>query len=213
MKFIYFDVANTLLGKPDIFVFFKKILKKHNIEIPLKDIIQNHKICSELIKFPDKTNNEFYHHFNSEVLLSLGIIPTKQILDEIFKSCSYLLWIPFEDTSFLSKTPIKKGILSNWDKSLENKLQEHFNCSFDIILGSEKEGICKPNKAFFKRAIEEAQQFNPTEIFFIGDSLKLDIEPALELGIRAILIDRDNIYPYYNGEKISNLHELKSLIK
>lgn len=211
MKFIYFDVANTLLGKPNVYELFKSALNKHKVTIPINDIIKNHKLCSELIKFPDKTNNDFYRHFNSEVLFSLGIIPTKELLDDIFKSCTYLPWKPFEDTSYLSEIKLQKGILSNWDKSLETKLTQYFNCTFDIILGSEKEGICKPNKLFFEKAVAQAKELKASEIFFVGDSIKLDIEPALQLGIRAILIDRDNIYPHYSGEKISSLHQLKSI--
>jgi len=212
MKFIYFDVANTLLGKPDVYHNIKDTLNNHKIEVDLVDIIKNHKLCSEIIKFPDKTSSSFYRFFNSELLLSLGIIPRIELLDDIFKSCSYLPWKPFEDTSLLSEVKIRKGILSNWDMSLESKLQECFNCSFDVILGSEKEGVCKPSDQFFIKAIEHAQLFNTSEIFFVGDSLKLDIEPALKLGIRAILIDRDNVFPYYSGEKINDLSQLKAII-
>ncbi len=48
-------------------------------------------------------------------------------------------------------------------------------------------------------------------IFFIGDSIQLDITPAKNLGMKAYLIDRDNVYPEFT-ERITGLNELKNLI-
>ena len=45
---------------------------------------------------------------------------------------------------------------------------------------------------------------------FIGDSIKLDMQEALNQGLRAVMIDRDDAYPYYPGERIRNLTELQS---
>jgi hypothetical protein len=36
----------------------------------------------------------------------------------------------------------------------------------------------------------------------------LDIFPALDMGINAILIDRNNDYPFYRGKKMHSLGEL-----
>ena len=68
-------------------------------------------------------------------------------------------------------------------------------------------GYRKPDPRFFRHALAQLS-LAPEEVLFIGDSLKLDIEPALDLGIRAVLIDRDGLYPYYKGEKIGSIGEL-----
>ena len=51
----------------------------------------------------------------------------------------------------------------------------------------------------------------PEEIIYIGDSLKLDIEPAFKLGMKPYLIDRNNDYPF-SSYTISSLTQLKEII-
>ena len=102
MKMVFFDVANTLLYKPDLFPNIQRTLEDHGIKIKLRDIAQTHKMLSEVIKFPDKTSSEFYQHFNTELLYALGVIPSESLVDAIFNNCKYLPWKAFEDTRFIS---------------------------------------------------------------------------------------------------------------
>ena len=66
--------------------------------------------------------------------------------------------------------------------------------------------MAKPSLEFYKRALEKIP-FKADEVLYIGDSIKLDMEPAISLGIETLIIDRDNFYP--NLEKrISSLNEI-----
>ena len=89
-KYVLFDVAGTLLHKPSFFDKILSILKNKGYKISKDDLIFKHKLLSETIKFPDRTNEEFYNIFNSELLYSLGILPDNGLLNEIFTNCSYL---------------------------------------------------------------------------------------------------------------------------
>jgi FMN phosphatase YigB (HAD superfamily) len=211
IKYIFFDVANTLLYKPDVFLNISKIFQKHGLQIEKSEIISKHKALSEIIEFPDKTSQEFYNKFNTNFLFLLGIIPSQQLIDEIFFSCKNLPWIPFEDTIVLNQISMKMGIISNWDLSLSDKLMSCFNFNFDQIIGSASNGLKKPSVEFYKFAIQKVN-IKPENILYIGDSLNLDIKPALEVGMNAVLIDRDNFYKNYNGLKISNLNQLNKFI-
>ena len=133
------------------------------------------------------------------------------MLDDVFTACTYLPWKPFKDTEALNELQDSIGIISNWDTSLPDKLKSFFTIEFSPIIGSEKIKICKPDPRIFEFAINEVG-FKPEEIVFVGDSLKLDIEPALSMGIDAILVDRYNDYPYYKGKKISSFSEIKQYI-
>ena len=130
MKFIYFDVANTLLHKPELWGKLLKSISKHSDFNDIKLVKQNHKLLSESIKFPDKTSKVFYRSFNAELLYSLGIIPTEVLLDDIFNNCTYLDWAPFEDISYLSEITCSTGVISNWDNTLKNKLQSFIDINF-----------------------------------------------------------------------------------
>lgn len=65
----------------------------------------------------------------------------------------------------------------------------------------------KPNREIF---IEACGQYNPEECLMIGDNLKLDIEPAKELGLNVIWITDQKDCSNY--QKISDIEELKELL-
>ena len=210
-KYIFFDVANTLLYKPELFIKINQVLIKHGYQVEIKYLKKVHKLLSETITFPDKTSKDFYHQFNAELLYVIGILPTNKLLEDIFLACTYMEWHPFADTDFLNQISIPIGVISNWDTSLESKLKSYFNCDFFAIYGSQKEGLKKPSLDFYKKAIEKLE-CSPNEILYVGDSIKLDTEPARKLGIEAILVDRENVFPYYKESKINSLHQLSTFL-
>lgn len=211
-KIIYFDVAHTLLYKPQVYVEIQNTLHKHGFKHTLSHIKKIHKLVSEIVVFPDVTSESFYSEFNSSLLYALGVIPNVTLLEELFYACKNLPWEVFPDTIILNELKYPLGIISNWNKNLNTQLAKHFNINlFENIICSEEAGIRKPSSDFYNLLIKD-EKYNPCEIVYIGDSLKLDISPALNLGIRPVLIDRDNIYSEYKGEKINDLRNLNELI-
>ncbi len=206
-NFIFFDVANTLLHKPKVYEEIYICISSINSAVELKKIKHNHKLLSECIKFPDKTNEEFYNYFNAELLLSLGIEPNPQLLSTIFNACSYLEWSAFEDCAAIKDINADMGIISNWDKSLPEKLKKHFGLTFIPVICSQEAGFSKPDTRIFEKALAMLEK-KYDKVLYVGDSIKLDIIPAKNSGINAILIDRENIYPHFSGYKISDLTQL-----
>ncbi len=210
IEYILFDAANTLIHKPLLWTKLSSILKQNNIIIDNLELKRNHKFLSEIIHFPDRTNKDFYTDFNTKLLLSLGVIPNITILNSIYEECSYLPWEVFEDTKILSKLKIPFGILSNFKSNLPTLVEEKFDISFKDIIVSETEGISKPSKEFYTIALQKIG-LNAKNILYIGDSIRLDIIPAQELGINTLLIDRDDFYKPVNN-KIINLTELLKFV-
>ena len=210
MKYLLLDVAGTLLHKPTLFNKIHGVLTSRGHIVALNKIKYNHKLLSETIKFPDRTDKEFYINFNAELLYSLGIIPTVTLLDEIFNTCSYLPWEKFDDTEALQGINIPIGILSNFNSSLKEQLTRIFGEVFSDIFVSEELGIGKPAVEFYQRAIDKIG-VDASDILYIGDSFKLDMEPAIQLGIRSYIIDRDNFYPN-SPNTITSLFDIKDLI-
>jgi FMN phosphatase YigB (HAD superfamily) len=206
MKYLLLDVAGTILHKPALFGRIKDVLSNADIEIDPEKLKYNHKILSEAIKFPDRTDEQFYRQFNSELLYSLGIPPSDALLSAIFASCSYLPWEKFADTEVLKELQIPKGIISNFNTSLT----QFFGPVFSNIFVSETQGISKPSIQFYKYALDQIG-IAPGDIIYIGDSFKLDLVPALALGINAYVIDRDGFYPK-SLNTIGSLSELKFMV-
>lgn len=204
---LLFDAANTLIYKPDLFNNVASVLKKNEIKFDITELKKQHKFISELINFPDKTSKDFYKTFNKEWLYSVGLIPNDKLLEEIFTSCSYLPWSPFSDTIKLKNLSIKKAIISNFHEGLNQIIDKYYPSVFDSIIVSEVENLRKPSIDFYLKAIEKLKCL-PEEIIYIGDSIKLDLEPALKLGIKAWLIDRENYYPnfYRRLNSLNDIH-------
>jgi len=205
-KYIFFDVSGTILGKPSLFNKIKDTLSDYGYLVSLEELIYKHKLLSEVIHFPDRTDSVFYNHFNGELLRLLGIVPNEKLLEAIFKNCTYLPWEKFDDVDFLNKIDIPFGIISNFNTTLKDKLLQFFGPIFTDILVSEELGIAKPKVEFYQKALD-CIGYNASEVLYIGDSIKLDIEPASKLGIKSLLIDRGNFYQQ-STYKINNLNEI-----
>lgn len=194
IHYILFDVAGTLLHKPTLYSTLTSVLEDFGYKINVIDLKLRHKILSESIAFPDRTDESFYTKFNTELLFSLGIIPTPEILNTIFRTCSYLPWEKYADTIVLETLEIPVGIISNFNSSLKDTVQGFFGNNFKDIVVSEEIGLAKPNVAFYKKA-QEIIGVPFDKILYIGDSLKLDIQPALAVGMHPLLIDREGFFP------------------
>lgn len=210
IKYIFFDVAGTLLGKPSLYNNIQKTIVDFGHEVSLEDIKAKHKLLSEVIHFPDRTDEDFYKNFNSELLYLLGIVPQETLVNSIFKNCTYLPWEAFDDTKILSELNLPLGVISNFNTTLKDKLHSFFGPVFQDVFVSEELGVAKPNVDFYQKALDRIP-FKANEVLYIGDSIKLDLEPAEKLGCNVLIIDRDDFYPNLKN-KISNLAEITNYI-
>lgn len=211
IKYVLFDAANTLIYKPKLWQGIQDALMENDIHVSENKIRYNHKLLSELISFPDRTSKDFYKDFNSKLLYSIGVIPSGKILDSIFDKCSYLPWDKFEDTYVLNSFYLPIGILSNFNTSLNTLVDNLFGYNkFSNIIISENEKVAKPSLNFYNRVFDLIK-YKPNDVLYIGDSIKLDMEPATKAGMNAFLIDRDNYFINYKN-RIGSLIELKEIL-
>jgi len=210
IKYIFFDAAGTLIWKPLMFERYKQTLMDYGNIVNLDELKVKHKLLSEVMIFPNKTNEIYYKTFNGELLCLLGIVPNDELLNAIFKRCTYLPWEKFEDTKILSNLKLPIGIISNFNSTLKYKINHLFGPIFSHILVSEELEIAKPDPEFYIKSCK-AVAIQPENILYIGDSLKLDVQPALKIGMKPLLIDRNN---YYTNSKfvINSLQELYNFI-
>jgi HAD superfamily hydrolase (TIGR01509 family) len=204
-----FDAANTLIYKPLLSERFLGVLTKNGFSVDEKLFWYHHKIISEAFIFPDKTSQEFYHEFNATLLFSFGIVPEDELLNQIFESCTYLPWTPFSDTEAIKHLAGETCILSNFHKGLTKILDEFFPGQFERQVISETSNFRKPDVRFYQEAVSKLG-VSPEQIIYVGDSPKLDLKPALEVGMNAYIIDRENFYPSAK-RRISSLAELIDL--
>lgn len=103
------------------------------------------------------------------------------------------------------------GVISNWNDKLEIDLEKlGIRKFFNYIISSDVLGVEKPNHEIFQHAILE---HNPSETLMVGDLYYIDIKPALEVGMHAVLYDSvnclDNLFPC---KTINSLNEINHFL-
>lgn len=109
------------------------------------------------------------------------------------------------------KKSYKIGLLSNTENLIIPLLEDKFVKLFDAAFFSCDHKRIKPDKKFF-RAILKSLDVKPQEAVMIGDSMKNDILPAREMGMKAIFVDRHGKHPEI-GERIASLKGLEKIIE
>ena len=93
----------------------------------------------------------------------------------------------------LRTAQLKIGLVSNGIRDL-TEFVAHHRLDVDAIVDSRSHGRVKPHPTIFEAALERLGA-SPAEAVMVGDSLEEDIEGARALGMRAILIDREDRHP------------------
>lgn len=122
-------------------------------------------------------------------------------------------WMLFPETlevlTELKHLGLKLGIISNFDSRAYSVLESlGIRDFFDAITLSSEAGSSKPDAGIFEAAVRALALPAPT-ILLVGDSLHDDVEPAIRVGLHAVLIDRRGRYTSSGHvARISSLKEV-----
>jgi putative hydrolase of the HAD superfamily len=93
----------------------------------------------------------------------------------------------------LRERGLRLGLLSNTARDLDEFVVHH-RLAVDAVLTSRTHGKTKPHETIFRRMLE-LLDVRPSEAVMVGDTLEDDVEGALAVGMRALLVDREGRYP------------------
>ena len=206
---VFFDVADTLLVKKGIAAVYNNVLGSSIDELKILHAVRR---VFDQVQVPDHPLMNFYIDFNKQVISLLGINDIQQSqLESISEGIKSLSWHYFsvKEREFIRGLDAEICIISNWGDSLREKLKLNFEREFSHFVISSEIECQKPDLRIYESAYTLSDKSFP---IYVGDSIKLDIIPAEKVGFRAILIDRFNYYPEFNGEKISCLTQLDKLL-
>lgn len=214
VKVIFFDMGNTLLhfhyGNSDEekdeqgLIYLTRYLNKFNSSITI-DEVKNIFFKSWIEGMEDRTTTykeypieDFLNNFLSAYNIKLHINECIKAINEFYTE--YRENVFFEDNIYdilksIKDKGYKIGIISNtcyYDEVMKEcfkkagiyELIDNFTFSYSLRIG-------KPNVKIFKIAIEAMEVF-PEESLMIGDNLKSDIKPALDLGMKTIWLNNKN---------------------
>jgi HAD superfamily hydrolase (TIGR01662 family) len=104
---------------------------------------------------------------------------------------------------------LKIGLVSNSARDVRD-FALHHALDIDAGISSFHHGKTKPHGSIFK-AVLDLLEVEPTDAAMVGDTLEDDIEGALALGMRAVLVDRLGLHENYQP-RIDDLYALPALL-
>lgn len=171
ISWLFFDVGSTLIDETECY--------NHRI----RDAIEGTDITFE--QFNDK--RIFFAKQNLkgdiEALKFFGLTKTPWHFEDEK---------PYEETEYVLRTFYDKGynigIIANQALGTENRLEKWGLMKYiKLVVASAEEGIAKPDKEIFLRALSRAECL-PENAVMIGDRIDNDIEPANKLGMKTIWV-------------------------
>jgi HAD superfamily hydrolase (TIGR01549 family) len=100
------------------------------------------------------------------------------------------------------------ALLSNSARDLDAFVAHH-GIVVDAVLTSRAHGKTKPHETIFRRMLD-LLGVAANEALMVGDTVEDDVEGALAVGMRAVLVDREGRYP--ERESIADLRALVNLV-
>jgi putative hydrolase of the HAD superfamily len=107
---------------------------------------------------------------------------------------------------------LRLGLVSNFEAWLD-ELLIHLGIreAFDVRVISGVEGIEKPDPAIFELALQRGD-LRPEEAVYVGDVPEFDVLPPIAMGMHAVLIDRRERHPAFEGARVTDLRDLPALL-
>ncbi len=154
---------------------------------------------------------ESWEELTDKVIQKLGIVLEKDRRESLAIFLERKLrWKLYEDAGEILSLPQDKAILTLSAKFAVHSIPElrHFEVFSPKIAGAAKPDL----KAFL--AVLEKMAADPEETVVVGNSLENDILPALAIGVKAILLDREDKIKIDDPSiiKIKTLKELKKFL-
>jgi putative hydrolase of the HAD superfamily len=206
IKRLIFDFDNTLvMWKEEYKNAIKNTISYYNLDI---DYLKVDEVIETYENYYDKYNKEnMIDLINKKFNLNLGIDFIDKWLEELGNMAEK------DDNlidllEYLSKK-YELVILTNWFKYsqiLRLKKAGIYNFFKEIYGGDE---FIKPNSISYKTAMGDKKI---EECIMIGDNYKIDIEGALNLGMKAIMITKKEIESKNNLVVIDNINKLKEIL-
>ena len=208
IKKVIFDLDNTLMDWKDEYIFaITNVINKLNLGYSnekikeIDDVLTTYENEYSIYK-----NETFCNYLNKKCNTNLPIEFVDMLIEEQTKC--YREFTPSEiDTLEYLGSKYELIVLSNWFTYTQKKRLENAGILkyFSLVSGGDEREL-KPSPKVFD-IID-----NKKECIMIGDSIKNDILPAIELGMQAILITKKNIKKDLRYKQIRKLEDLKEML-
>ena len=220
LRGVLFDVDFTLCRPgPELSAErYARVAARHGIDLdPASYDDAREAAALNLKRHPELLHDDtIWHRFTEEIFVGMGGP------EEIASECATEIeqgWEVsgnfelFEDVlpvlEELRRAELRLGLVSNGIRDLKEFVVHH-QLDVDAVIGSRAHGDVKPHPTIFRAALEQLG-VAPAAAVMVGDSLEEDVEGARALGMRAILMDRQERHPDVE-ERLTDLYGLPAAL-
>ncbi|XP_067948872.1 haloacid dehalogenase-like hydrolase domain-containing protein 3 [Watersipora subatra] len=166
----------------------------------------------EAIEWWNRVTEDTLQPFSQDLELRELTQFTRALYKHFSSASAYELIPGAKDTIEKLSKRLDVVVITNNDSRIRNVLGELFDRHvLKSIIISNEEGVYKPDKRIFYRAIE-GTDIKESEVLHIGDSYVNDYLPAVSLGMRAALIASCDTSQERRCETIKNITEVLRLV-
>jgi HAD superfamily hydrolase (TIGR01549 family) len=224
---VLFDVDFTLIYPGPTFrgEGYQAFCARHGLEVDASRFEEGVATAAPLLDSPDDVYDpEIFIAYTSRIIEVMG--GAGERVDDCSREI-YREWAAcqhfelYDDVApvlqQLSEAGLRIGLISNTHRCLES-FQSHFELRglISATVSSSDHGLMKPHPSIFSAALQ-LLDVTAADALMVGDSFKHDVEGALNVGMRAVLLNRgDAAAPSVAGDQrvpvIRSLRELPELL-
>lgn len=205
-KAVFFDVDFTLIYPGPTFQAegYRRACAAHGIAIDPARFDAATAASSVILDEVEEQiyTHDLFVHYTASIIEHMGGRgeKVKEVAREIYDQWSVNHHFELYDDvapvlTQLSKSGLIVGAISNSHRSLD-AFCEHFSLRglITVAVSSAEHGYMKPHRSIFDAALTKAG-VRPDEAMMVGDSIRHDIDGALAIGMRAVLLRRSGEVP------------------
>jgi putative hydrolase of the HAD superfamily len=225
---VFFDAGETLVHPdPSFPELFARITEAQGRVVAPEDVVEASKVVlarfseaaddRELWTTSPERSRRFWMSVYGSMLHALDLSDHDGLPDLLYRAftdrSNYAL---FEDVrpaiARLETEGVTLGLVSNFEAWLDDLLVDlDIREAFAVRVISGIEGIEKPDPRIFELALHRAG-IGPAEAAYVGDNPVFDVDPPAALGMHPVLIDRRNRHPDFDGDRITDLRDLATVL-
>ncbi|MYC06031.1 MAG: HAD-IA family hydrolase [Chloroflexi bacterium] len=228
---VFFDLYGTLAGfRPSRYEIQSEALADFGITVTPDGILRGYYLADAFMSQQNATkpvrslsreeNQVFFAEYERRVLRGAGVEVSQEQAWEIWRRIRRIDYAlaPFDDTipalEACRRMGLIVGLISNMNRN-GDELADSLGLLpyLDFSITSHEVGAEKPDPLIFERALGRADA-RPESAVHVGDQLTSDVAGALNVGISAVLLDRDGNHRDYKAQpRITDLSELPELLE
>ncbi len=161
-------------------------------------------------------DDEIWFEFTEQIVLGMGGTPPASYACAVEITRGWERHENFElyeDTlpvlEELRAAGLKIGLVTNSARDVE-AFAKHHRLDVDAAIGSSAHGKTKPHASIFSAVLEQLR-IEPGAAAMVGDTVEADMDGALAIGMRAVLLDRHGRYPDFEP-RLDDLYGLPAAL-